>query len=114
MNDILLLKCTDVFSGLLATLALHTLGILFYNLVGALYLHSDGETVKISHLDYLGRRIDIICPKDDIIPFSDFGDNVNDPFVFIRRYTDSQKLRLSLRFGKVIDDERFKIVFSNL
>ncbi|XP_063853665.1 transmembrane protein 186-like [Scylla paramamosain] len=85
------------------TLALGMLGIMgeaFRRVIGILYLSDDEQLVKISHLSFFGRRIDVVLPIQDIVPLSDSGERVSDAF-FV----------LSLRFGGVVDASGFEKVF---
>ncbi|XP_049801327.1 transmembrane protein 186-like [Schistocerca nitens] len=100
--------------GAMGTLALHTIGVLGNNVVGALYLNSSESLVKISYLDFYGRRIDTICGKGDIMLLSELADEPNDVYIYLRRYSTSQKLKLSLRFGKFLHMDKFVSVFGQI
>ncbi|XP_049853371.1 transmembrane protein 186-like [Schistocerca gregaria] len=100
--------------GAMGTLALHTIGVLGTNVVGALYLNSSESLVKISYLDFYGRRIDTICGKEDIMLLSELADEPSDVYIHLRRYSTSQKLKLTLRFGKILHMDKFVSVFGQI
>lgn len=93
--------------------ALYSVGIIFYKLVGAIYLSSDSSTIKISYLDFWGKRVDVSCPVSDVIPFSEINERSRDIYVNLRRYSTPQTLRFTLHFGTVIDTKLFTDVFGN-
>lgn len=93
--------------------ALYSVGIIFYKLVGALYLSSDSSTIKISYLDFWGKRVDIFCPVSDVVPFSEISERSGDIYINLRRYSTPQTLHFTLRFGTVLDTELFTDVFGN-
>ena len=92
---------------------LYSVGMIFYKLVGSIYLSSDSSTVKISYLDFWGKRVDVCCPLSDIVPFSDTNERTMDVYVNLRRYSTPQKLHFTLRFGSVLDTKLFTDVFGN-
>ncbi|PSN32226.1 hypothetical protein C0J52_17241 [Blattella germanica] len=92
-------------------ITLYSAGIVFYKLVGSIYLSTDGSMVKVSHLDFWGRRVDTFCATTDVVPLSDLAENSTDPYVNFRQYSNPSKLRLTVRFGRIIDDHLFTQVF---
>jgi hypothetical protein len=87
---------------------------MFYKLVGSVYLSSDSSTVKISYLDFWGKRIDVFCPVSDVVPFSEMSEQSTDLYVILRRYSTPQKLRFTVRYGTVLDSKLFTDVFGNI
>ncbi|PNF38937.1 hypothetical protein B7P43_G07459 [Cryptotermes secundus] len=118
-----LLKLIDVISidtmtafialGGMTCCVLHSFGIIFYKLVGAIYLSSDSSRIKISYLDFWGKRVDIYCPVSDVVPFSEIRERTGDIYINLRRYSTPQTLHFTLRFGTVLDAELFTHVFGN-
>jgi len=102
-----------LFAGGVICCALYSVGMIFYKLVGSIYLSADSSTVKISYLDFWGKRVDVCCPLSDIVPFSDTNERIMDAYVNLRRYSTPQKLHFTVRFGSVLDTKRFTVVFGN-
>lgn len=101
--------------GGLATLMLYVMGEFFRRLVGIVYYNSSESSVKISHLSFWGNRKDIYVPLEDIVPLTDTDDSPTDVYVKLLRYSKPKsKLFLSLRFGGIVDSEKFVEVFGSL
>ena len=81
--------------------------------MGAIYLSSDSSKIKISYLDFWGKRVDIYCPVSDVVPFSEISERSGDIYINLRRYSTPQTLHFTLRFGTVLDTELFTHVFGN-
>jgi hypothetical protein len=82
--------------------------------VGSVYLSSDNSTVKISYLDFWGKRVDVFCPLSDVVPFSEISGQSTDLYVNLRRYSMPQELHFTVRFGTVLDKKLFTDVFGNI
>jgi len=93
---------------------LYSVGTIFYKLVGSVYLSSDRSTVKISYLDFWGKRADVFCPVSDVVPLSEISERSTDVYVILRRYSTPQKLHFTLRFGTILDTELFADVFGDV
>lgn len=101
--------------GGLATVMLVVMGEFFRRLVGIIYYNPSEDSVKISHLSFWGNRKDIYVPLDDIVPLTDTDDNPMDIYVKLLRYSKPKsKLYLSLKFGGILDSEKFVEVFGSL
>ncbi|KAJ9578713.1 hypothetical protein L9F63_005075 [Diploptera punctata] len=100
--------------GSMLCISLYTLGILFYKLIGFVYLSTDNTIVKVSYLDFWGRRVDSYCPIGDIMPLSDMQENPSDIFIKFVQYSSPQILYLTLRFGCIKDMELFVKVFGKI
>ncbi|KDR12186.1 hypothetical protein L798_14005 [Zootermopsis nevadensis] len=94
--------------------ALYSVGIIFHKLVGSIYLSSDSSTVKISYLNFWGKRVDVFCPLSDVVPFSEMSEKSTDPYVILRRYSTPQKLHFTIRYGTVLNPKRFTDVFGDI
>ena len=95
-------------------LLLGVMGEYFRKLVGIVYVNPDTSQVKIAHLNFWGNRENIICSLDDIIPFSDLGDDVKDIYVRIRFYNKPFSFNMSIRYGLIVNPELFKKVFGHI
>lgn len=101
--------------GTLATVMLYVMGEFFRRLVGIIYYNPSESSVKISHLSFWGNRKEVYVPLDDIVPLTDTDDNPTDVYVKLLRYSKPKsKLYMSLRFGEIVDSEKFVEVFGHL
>ena len=97
-----------------ATFALVTLaafGEYLRRIVGFLYFRPEDKKVRISHLSFWGRRIDLDVDLDNIVPFSE---NTQDPRKFgwkIEFYDKSRSLLMFTRFGGVKDVAAMRTIF---
>lgn len=83
-------------------------------LAGILYLSESGRTLRVAHLTFWGRRQDAYWPVADVVPLSETGERPQELFVRIRRYDGPETFFLTLRYGRVLDRERFAQVFGRL
>ncbi|XP_071845820.1 transmembrane protein 186-like [Apostichopus japonicus] len=101
---------------MLATLALsmlYALGEFFRRLIGMMYLSRDETRVKVSHLTFWGQRKDLTFPVSDVIPLRDCGED-KDTINKLRRYSTNRYLLFSARFGRILNREKFEIVFGSI
>jgi len=111
---------TQAFLGTLAiggfaTVMLYVMGEIFRRLVGIIYYSPSENSVKISHLSFWGKRKDIYVPLEDIVPLTDIGESPTDLYVKLLRYSKPKsELFFSLRFGGILDIEKFEEVFGRL
>ena len=100
--------------GSVSLVMLGVMGEFFRKLIGAVYLNSHTNQVKISHLDFFGNRKDIFETIDNIVPISSTNETPSDPYVKIF-FTDEKRrpLLMSLKYGKVLDDQAFQEVFGH-
>jgi len=100
------------------TVSLVMLGIMgefFRKLVGFMYIDPSGEQVKIAHLTFWGNRKDVVLPISSIIPLSDTDENPSDVFFKLKFYEKKQPpFYLSLKFGRVVDEDMFHKVLGQL
>lgn len=102
---------TLTISGL-AFLMLCVMGEIFRKIVGHIYINSERDLVKISHLTFWGGRRDIVIPTEDLVPLTDTTENPRDIYIRLFRYSKPKhSLYMCLRFGGIIDIERFSYVF---
>lgn len=95
-------------------LSLYAITLFFKRLIGIIYIDKDQKLLKIAHLTFWGGRNDIIVPVDKIIPLTDCDNNPADIFVKLVRTNSDESLYMTLRFGKILDEDVFKKVFGNL
>ncbi|XP_047570514.1 transmembrane protein 186 [Lutra lutra] len=86
----------------------------FRRLVGILYVNEAGTVLRVAHLTFWGRRQDTDWPVAHVIPLTESKDRPQELFVCIQQYGGKQTFYLSLRYGRVLDRERFTQVFGML
>jgi len=101
--------------GVIISIWLHSLGILFNNLIGYVYLKLDEEKAIISYIDYWGKRVDLEKPINEIIPMSDNPISITDSlYRKIMFSSQTPKLKINMRFGRIIDIEHFKCILGTV
>lgn len=99
--------------GFSACLPLYGLSFFCKDIVGFIYANEDATKIKIAYLDFWGKRVDIIVDTNDIIPFSEQPQSLLAAFyVNLCRYSTKDKLKVNLRFGRILDNDRFMQIFS--
>ncbi|XP_017786894.1 PREDICTED: transmembrane protein 186 [Nicrophorus vespilloides] len=98
-----------VFVGISGCMVLHTFGLMTKNFVGIMYINEKSDEVKISRLDFWGKRKDDIVPISDIVPFSELPSSITDTlYTKLRFFSDTKTmLKVSLKFGKILDEKLF-------
>ncbi|XP_037360474.1 transmembrane protein 186 [Talpa occidentalis] len=86
----------------------------FRRLVGFLYVNEAGTVLRVAHLTFWGWRQDTYCPVADVIPFTETKDRPQELFMRIQQYSGKQTFYLTLRYGRILDRERFTEVFGML
>lgn len=104
-----------MFTEIIITLWLHTLGILCNNLVGYIYVKLDEEKAILSYIDYWGKRKDSEMPLNEIIPMSDNPISITDP-LYRKIMFCSQKysLKINMKFGRILDDKNFRCILGKV
>lgn len=105
-----------VAAACLSTLAmalLYIAGNFFRRLIGLVALSSDERVVRISRLTFWGNRKDIYVSPDDVVPLTEFEDNLSDAYVRVRLYSQADVLYMFLRYGTVEDRVMFAKIFGN-
>ncbi|XP_036787669.1 transmembrane protein 186 [Manis pentadactyla] len=93
---------------------LYWMSYFFRRLVGILYVNESGTVLRVAHLTFWGRRQDTYCPVADVIPLTESEDRPQEVFVRIQQYSGKQTFYLTLRYGRILDRERFTQVFGRL
>ncbi|KPJ02758.1 Transmembrane protein 186 [Papilio xuthus] len=75
----------------------------FRNLIGFLYISEDNKSIKISSVDFWGRRKDRIIDADDWIPLYDMPPKFTDPLFRTPQLSDGTKYKLVMKYGKIIN-----------
>lgn len=86
----------------------------FRRLVGILYVNESGTMLRVAHLTFWGWRQDTYCPVADVIPLAETQDRPQELFMRIQQYSGKQTFYITLRYGRILDQERFTQVFGVL
>lgn len=78
----------------------------FRNIIGHLYISEDNKQIKISSLDFWGRRKDRIIATEDWIPLLDMPPKTMDAIYLTPQLTDGTKYKLLVRYGKIYNVEK--------
>ncbi|KAM7149014.1 transmembrane protein 186 [Molossus nigricans] len=93
---------------------LYWMSYFFRRLVGILYVNESGTMLRVAHLTFWGWRQDTYCPVAEVIPLTETQDRPQELFVRIQQYNGKQTFYLTLRYGRILDRERFTQVFGVL
>ncbi|KAK2490555.1 hypothetical protein MC885_020679 [Smutsia gigantea] len=93
---------------------LYWMSYFFRRLVGILYVNDSGTVLRVAHLTFWGQRQDTYCSMADVIPLTETKDRPQEVFVRIQQYSGKQTFYLTLRYGRILDRERFTQVFGRL
>ncbi|GAB6020271.1 hypothetical protein CHUAL_002989 [Chamberlinius hualienensis] len=93
----------------LALCVLFVFGNFFRRFVGAMYMNSSNDILKIAHLTFFGRRRDVLVPVKDIVPFLDRGENPNNVYYTLERYSTGDKYFYIIKFGGILKPKEFQI-----
>uniref|UniRef100_A0A8D2LMN0 Transmembrane protein 186 n=1 Tax=Varanus komodoensis TaxID=61221 RepID=A0A8D2LMN0_VARKO len=96
-----------------AAVMLYGMSFYFRRIIGMMYLNEDGTTLRVAHLTFWGRRKDIYCPVETVMPLGDMTQQ-NDVLLQFRQYDQENFLYFSLRFGQIVDKEGFAKVFGEV
>lgn len=112
-QGLLTLNTVCLMSGIsgLALTMLCWMSYFLRRLVGILYLNESGTMLRVAHLNFWGWRQDTYCPMADVIPLTETKDRPQEVFVRIQRYSGKQAFYVTLRYGRILDRERFTQVF---
>nr|XP_022916561.1 transmembrane protein 186 [Onthophagus taurus] len=96
--------------GISGCLVLYSLSYLSKDFIGFLYVSKDFNQIKVSSIDYWGKRKDEIVDAQDIVPLSDLKFSVTDGMYFrLMRYSIPKKYwKINTRYGVVLDKKKFE------
>lgn len=93
---------TGVTGGILFSLG----SLPFNNAIGFLYISEDDKYIKISAVDFWGRRKDRVIPVDMWIPLLEMKPKTMDTIYLTPQLTDGSKYKLFLKFGKELNSTK--------
>ncbi|KOB73893.1 Uncharacterized protein OBRU01_08990 [Operophtera brumata] len=78
----------------------------FKNVIGFLYISEDNQHVKISSVNFWGKREDRIISVDDWIPLLEMGPKKMDALFLSPSLTDNTRYKLFVKFGNVLNSKK--------
>ena len=97
-----------------AAVMLYGMSFYFRRLIGVISMSEDGKVIRVGRLTFWGNRKNLFYYVDDVIPFSDMSENLNDVLVQFQAYNYPSGLYISLTHGKIQDMNKFERVFGAL
>jgi len=106
---------TSTFS----TITFYAFGQLFRRLIGSIFISPDQKFVRISHLTFFGNRQETVVYLYELKPLCDSNPNMNDIFLKVSPIDKNveplkHSLFLSLKYGGIVDLDKFKQIFGTL
>ncbi|KAG7302669.1 hypothetical protein JYU34_012620 [Plutella xylostella] len=101
---------TTAYIGITVGALLSIATIPFRNIIGFIYISEDNTQIKISALDYWGKRKDRTIPADDWIPLMDLGAKPLDVIYLTPKLSDGSSYKFFLKFGKVHNQNKLSYV----
>ncbi|NXG77054.1 TM186 protein, partial [Baryphthengus martii] len=90
---------------------LYGMSYFFRRIIGLIYLSETGDTVKVAHLTFWGRRNDIYCPKETVMTLGDVGDSKGELLLQFKRYNSTDTLYFTIKYGQIVDKRKFTQIF---
>ncbi|XP_024085456.1 transmembrane protein 186 [Cimex lectularius] len=95
----------------LSMLGTAAIGQFFTRTIGFIYISDDGQEVKLSYVDFWGRRKNICLPPDEILPLSHSPRYFTDMLYQRVFLTTSVKPLKLMKFGEITNTEGFYKIF---
>lgn len=95
-----------IVSGLTGTALFSLASIPTSDIIGILYINEDCTKIKISFIDFWGRRKDRIINSEEWIPLLDLKSRKTDLVYLTPELTDGSKFKLFFRFGQVLNSTK--------
>ncbi|KAL4712257.1 hypothetical protein ACJJTC_004019 [Scirpophaga incertulas] len=98
------------YIGLTATALLSIATLPFRNIIGFLYISDDNKSIKISCVDFWGKRKDKIIDVEDWIPLLDIAPKPLDAIYLSPKLVDGTSYKLLIRYGKILNHSKISQV----
>ncbi|NWI89339.1 TM186 protein, partial [Pitta sordida] len=99
-----------VFAGAM----LYAMSYFFRRIIGFIYLSETGRTVRVAHLTFWGRRNDIYCPIETVVTLDEVGDRKGELLLQFKRYNCTDVLYFTVKYGQIVDRQKFTEIFGEL
>ncbi|XP_050667226.1 uncharacterized protein LOC126966949 [Leptidea sinapis] len=101
---------TSVLIGVTGGAVLSLASLPFKNVIGHIFISEDNKSIKISSLDFYGRKIDRIIRSEEWIPILDLKPKNTDVLFLTPKLTDGTVYKLPVRFGIVKNQKKMSEV----
>lgn len=101
---------TAAYISITGVVALCVATIPTINTIGFLYISEDNKKIKISFLDFWGRRVNKIIDTEQWIPLMDLPSRKMDYLFLTPQLENGKKFKLFLRYGKVLNSTKMGAV----
>ncbi|NXP43687.1 TM186 protein, partial [Heliornis fulica] len=112
LSQSILLYTTGV--ALFAGAMLYGMSYFFRRIIGFIYLNASGRTVRVAHLTFWGRRNDIYCPIETVVPLDEVGDSKGELLLQFKQYDSTDVLYFTVKYGQIVDRQKFTQIFGEL
>lgn len=99
-----------VFAGAM----LYGMSYFFRRIIGLIYLSETGQTVRVAHLTFWGRRNDIYCPIETVMTLDEVGDSKGELLHQFKRSDSTDTLYFTIKYGQIVDRQKFTQIFGEL
>lgn len=96
------------------TIMIHITGLLCNNVVGFIYLNEDQKSMKLSYVNYWGKRKDVDLQPINIIPLSKTNIRNNKMYNTLKLSIIKKPLKLYIKDGEILDEECFSNIFGSV
>lgn len=97
-----------------ASVVLLAVGYVAERIVGMMYVNADRSLLRVGHMNFWGSRHDHVFRTKDVAEFADIGEQWNNLYVKLHRYSaPNDPLYVSLKHGGIMDEKLFRDVFGN-
>uniref|UniRef100_A0A8C3D9E1 Transmembrane protein 186 n=1 Tax=Corvus moneduloides TaxID=1196302 RepID=A0A8C3D9E1_CORMO len=96
-----------VFAGVM----LYGMSYFFRRIIGLIYLSETGQTVRVAHLTFWGRRNDIYCPIETVVTLDEVGDTKEELLLQFKRSNSTDTLYFTIKYGQIVDRQKFTQIF---
>ncbi|XP_039934696.1 transmembrane protein 186 [Hirundo rustica] len=83
-------------------------------IIGLIYLSETGQTVRVAHLTFWGRRNDIYCPVETVVTLDEVGDSKDELLHQFKRSNSADTLYFTTKYGQIVDKQKFTQIFGKL
>ncbi|CAH1274332.1 TMEM186 [Branchiostoma lanceolatum] len=97
---------TVVGFGIFSTVMLYAMSNYLRKFVGVISINQSGDSVRLSHLNFWGRREELYVDTDNIVPMTETGDREGEMFKKFKVYDSELTMYYTLRLGQITDKEK--------
>ncbi|XP_078610825.1 transmembrane protein 186-like [Branchiostoma floridae x Branchiostoma japonicum] len=100
--------------GIFSTIMLYAMSEYLRKFIGVVSINQSGDTVKLSHLNFWGRRVETYVDINNVVPMTETGDKEGELFKKFKLYDSDLTLYYTLRVGHILDKEKLGLILGTL